>query len=163
MIFVTVGSMLGFDRLVSAMDEWAEQHPREEVFAQIGDGRYAPANMRWTRLLSPTEFRARLRASRLLVAHAGMGSFFTAMEAQRPVVMMPRLAARQEHTTDHQLHTLKWLSARSGVYAVNSEAELPEAIDRALSDATAFDRFDRFASSAFLVRLRESILNWAGD
>jgi UDP-N-acetylglucosamine transferase subunit ALG13 len=159
LIFVTVGSMLGFDRLIRAMDEWAAHHPTDEAFAQVGDGRYQPERMRWTRLLPPGEFKATLRQSKLLVAHAGMGSFFMAMEAQRPIVMMPRLAARHEHTTDHQVHTLRWISRKPGVYAANSEAELPGAIERALNDSTAFGRFERFASPAFVARLRESILN----
>lgn len=76
MIFVTVGSMFGFDRLIKAMDFWAKKNSDISVFAQVGEGRYVPEHIRWTRLLSPPEFKATVASSRLIVAHAGMGSFF---------------------------------------------------------------------------------------
>ena len=159
MIFVTVGQMLGFDRLIEAMDAWTSAHPGREVFAQIGDGRYEPGAMRWTRIVPPNEFRATVASAELIVAHAGMGSFFVAMEAQKPIVMLPRIEARREHTTDHQVHTLKWLREKPGVYAADSEDELPGAIERALAEATVFDGFRRFAPEPFVAKLRQAILN----
>ena len=44
-IFVTIGSMFPFDRLIRAMDAWAAAQPerRVELLAQIGDGGYEPA------------------------------------------------------------------------------------------------------------------------
>jgi UDP-N-acetylglucosamine transferase subunit ALG13 len=130
-IIVTTGTMLPFDRLVRAMDLWAEQHPLEEAFAQIGDGIYEPKNMRWARFVAPGEFADRVRASSLIVAHAGTGSFFLAAETGKAVVMLPRLAANREHTTDHQVHTARWLSDKRGVYIAMTEAELPAAIAKA--------------------------------
>jgi UDP-N-acetylglucosamine transferase subunit ALG13 len=157
-IFVTVGQMLGFDRLIEAMDLWAKAHPDREVFAQIGDGGYAPGAMGWTRIVPPNEFRGAVARSELIVAHAGMGSFFVAMEARKPIVMLPRIQARQEHTTDHQIHTLKWLRQKPGVYAADSEDQLPGQIERALAEATVFETFDRFAPAPFVARLRQAIL-----
>ena len=159
MIFVTVGQMLGFDRLIEAMDRWAKTHPERETFAQIGDGRYAPTAMPWTRMIPPVEFKSKVASAELIVAHAGMGSYFMAMEAQKPIVMLARLEARQEHTTDHQVHTLKWLRKKPGVYAADSEDLLSGEIERALADATAFDTFDRFAPAPFVAKLRKAILN----
>ena len=159
MIFVTVGQMLGFDRLIEAMDLWAKANPDHEVFAQIGEGGYTPSAMGWTRMVPPDAFRDKAAAAELLVAHAGMGSFFVAMEAQKPIVMLARLQARQEHTTDHQVHTLKWLREKPGVYAADTEHELPRQIERALADATAFAKFDRFAPASFVAKLRQAILS----
>jgi UDP-N-acetylglucosamine transferase subunit ALG13 len=158
-IFVTVGQMLGFDRLVEAMDLWAKAHPEREVFAQIGDGRYAPTAMPWTRMIPPVEFKSKVAAAELIVAHAGMGSYFIAMEAQKPIVMLARLEARQEHTTDHQVHTLKWLRLKPGVYAADNEDQLPGQIERALADATVFYSFSRSAPAAFVAKLRQAILS----
>ena len=159
MIFVTVGQMLGFDRLIQAMDLWAKAHPEREVFAQIGDGRYAPSAIPWTRMIPPVEFKGKAASAELIVAHAGMGSYFTAMEAQKPIVMLARLEARQEHTTDHQVHTLKWLREKPGVYAADNEDQLPGQIERALADTTAFDTFSRFAPAALVANLRQAILS----
>ena len=38
MIFVTVGSMMPFNRLIDTMDRWAAARPDVEMFAQIGGG-----------------------------------------------------------------------------------------------------------------------------
>jgi UDP-N-acetylglucosamine transferase subunit ALG13 len=159
LIFVTVGQMLGFDRLIIAMDAWATDHPDQEVFAQIGDGAYVPNAMRWTRMVPPGEFMEKVRSTELIVAHAGMGTFFVAMEAQKPIVMMPRMRAKKEHTTDHQLHTLTWLREKPGVYAADSECDLPGAIGAAKRASTVFETFDRFAPATFVAKLRDAMLN----
>lgn len=156
MIFVTVGQMLGFDRLIEAMDRWTKDHPNRNVFAQIGDGAYTPISMNWTRMVPPAEFETKIRSADLIVAHAGMGSFFAAMEAQKPIVMMARLSARLEHTTDHQVHTLRWLRQKPGVYAADTENDLQREIARALSDVIAFEKFERFAPAPFVAKLREA-------
>jgi UDP-N-acetylglucosamine transferase subunit ALG13 len=154
-ILVTVGSMMPFDRLISGMDGWARQHPDEDVLAQIGGGSYLPTKMRWTRVLPPGEFREAVRAASIMVAHAGMGSFFVAMEMQKPIVMLPRIAASREHTTDHQLHTLQWLRDRPGVYAAMSAEQLTPAIDAALNEGNAaIGKLNCFAPESFLTDVR---------
>jgi UDP-N-acetylglucosamine transferase subunit ALG13 len=158
MIFVTVGQMLGFDRFVRAMDGWAANNPQEQVFAQIGDGSYKPSTMKWVAKLSSKEFRRAARESELIVAHAGMGSFFVAMEAGKAIVMMPRHAELSEHTTDHQIHTLRWLRLKSGVFAADTDQDLPLAIEQArISNATK-GAFQTYAPSDFTSRLRREIL-----
>lgn len=131
MILVTVGTMLPFDRLVRAMDIWATEHPNEEIFAQIGDGLYRPRAMRWSRLLTTAEFADMVGRCSILVAHAGTGSFFLAAEKSKPLVMLPRRAALHEHTTDHQVHTARWLKEKPGVYVAMEERELAGAITAA--------------------------------
>lgn len=155
MILVTIGTMLPFDRLVEAMDRWAAAHPSEEVFAQIGQGSYEPRHMPWTRLLPPEAFADRARRAALIVAHAGTGSYFLAAELCKPIVMLPRLSANREHTTDHQLHTAAWLRDKPGVHVALSEDELPGAITQALGEgADAVRRFPPFAPEPFLSRIR---------
>ncbi|MBH5398281.1 glucuronosyltransferase [Bradyrhizobium sp. CNPSo 4010] len=160
MIFVTVGSMMAFDRLIVSMDKWALVHPGSDVLAQIGAGTYRPIHMRWTRMLPPSTFQEAVRKSAIIVAHAGMGSYFVAAEMGKPVVMLPRLAANREHTTDHQLHTIKWLRDRPGVYAAMSDAELDFAIDRAMTGGgIAGADFTNFAPEPFLRRVRDFLVN----
>ena len=155
MIFVTVGSMMAFDRLILSMDKWALTHGHGDVLAQIGDGTYRPNHMRWTRMLSPSKFQETVCNAAIMVAHAGMGSYFVASEMRKPIVMLPRLAVNREHTTDHQLHTIKWLRERPGVYAAMSDDELDSAIDKAMTDArVAGTDFQKFAPEPFLSRVR---------
>jgi UDP-N-acetylglucosamine transferase subunit ALG13 len=160
MIFVTVGSMMAFDRLILSMDKWALAHGDSDVLAQIGDGTYRPSHMRWTQMLSPSEFQEAARNASIMVAHAGMGSYFVAAEMRKPIVMLPRLAVNREHTTDHQLHTIKWLRDRPGVYAAMSDDELDSAIDKAMTgEHVAGADFTKFAPEPFLRRVRHFLVN----
>ena len=131
MIFVTVGSMFPFERMIHTMDDWASQHPEQQVFAQIGGGKYEPRHMRWQRIIAPNDYKKVVQSCRVIVAHAGTGSVFTASEFRKPIVLLPRRAAQKEHTTDHQLDTAKWLEDREGIFIAWSEKELAVAIERA--------------------------------
>jgi UDP-N-acetylglucosamine transferase subunit ALG13 len=130
-IFVTVGSMFPFDRLIGMMDNWTFQNPRQEVFAQIGGGKYEPKYMRWNRILAPNAYKQVVQSSRLIVAHAGTGSVFTACSFCKPIVLVPRRAAEREHTTDHQLDTARWLEDKPGIFIAWSEDDLGRALERA--------------------------------
>lgn len=160
MILVTIGTMVPFDRLVRAADRWAADHPEEEVVAQIGDqGVYEPRHMRWMRMVGPQEFAELVDQSRLLIAHAGTGSFFLAAERAKPVVLFPRRASFKEHTTDHQVHTARWLREKPGVYVAMTEEELPTAIAAALSRSeVVVDAVPPHAPASFLARIREALL-----
>jgi UDP-N-acetylglucosamine transferase subunit ALG13 len=159
MIFVTVGSMMAFDRLILSMDKWARRRAHSDILAQIGGGTYRPSHMRWTRMLSPSKFQEAVGNAAVMVAHAGMGSYFVAAEMRKPIVMLPRLAVNHEHTTDHQLHTIKWLRDRPGVYAAMSDDELDSAIDKAMTEGClAGADFTDFAPEPFLRRVRRFLI-----
>jgi UDP-N-acetylglucosamine transferase subunit ALG13 len=130
MMFVTVGSMFPFERMIRIMDDWTSQHSRE-VFAQIGGGKYEPRHMRWQRIIPPDEYKKMVQSCRLIISHAGTGSVFTASEFFKPIVLVPRRADLNEHTTDHQLDTAKWLEGKPGIFIAWSEQELAQAIEQA--------------------------------
>jgi len=111
-IFVSVGTVLPFDRLIRAMDAWAAAHPEEEAVAQIGRGSFEPAHMRWSRTLGWEAYDGTVAAARLMVAHAGTGSVLTASEWAKPIVLLPRRARLGEHRSDHQIETAAWLRGR---------------------------------------------------
>lgn len=158
MIFVTVGSMMPFNRLIRNMDKWAQEN-EQDVLAQIGAGSYVPSHMRWARMLSPSKFKDAVRDASIMVAHAGMGSYFVAMEMRKRIVLLPRRASNQEHTTDHQLHTIQWLREKSGVYVARSDDELTYAIDRALIEGNvSTGDFREFAPEPFLTKIRQFLV-----
>jgi UDP-N-acetylglucosamine transferase subunit ALG13 len=128
MIFVTVGGQLPFDRLVHAVDRWAVDHPEELVFAQIGASRNPPSQIEWKRFLTHTDFLAKARSAKVIVAHAGVGSILTAMELAKPIVVMPRRAHLGEHRNDHQSATVSHLVEYGISVAANEEA-LTELLD----------------------------------
>jgi len=162
LIFVTVGTLLPFDRLIQAMDEWAMQHPETEVFAQVGAATYLPRQMSWVRELTPAEFIARVEQCSVLVAHAGIGSIITAAEIGRPVVLFPRRRALGEHLSDHQLHTVDRLSSRDGILVANDESELESRIDEAGRLAPAA-LLSRNAPEPLVQFLRDRFRDWLKD
>jgi UDP-N-acetylglucosamine transferase subunit ALG13 len=159
MIFVTVGSMFPFERMIRMMDNWTSRNPGQEVFAQIGSGKYEPQRMRWQRIIAPDEYKKVVQSCALIVAHAGTGSVFTASEFRKPIVLIPRRAAQKEHTTDHQLDTAKWLEEKPGIFIAWSEEELAQAIERA---GRAADNFQSLippsAPQPFLDRIRRFLV-----
>lgn len=130
-IFVTVGSSLPFDRLIEAADAWAGT-TTHEVFAQVGNSQFAPRHMRYAKMLTPSQFSEKVQSSVLVVAHAGMGTVISAMEAGKPIVVMPRQVAGREVTTDHQVHTAHWLKDKAGVFVARAEDELGVVVAAAL-------------------------------
>ena len=129
MIFVTIGSMFPFDRMIRAMDAWAAAQ-EEEILAQIGAGAFEPRHMAWVRRLERPDYAAAIARARLVVAHAGVGSIVAAGEQGKPIVVLPRRAALGEHTSDHQVETASWLRGKPGVRVAESEADLPACISR---------------------------------
>jgi UDP-N-acetylglucosamine transferase subunit ALG13 len=157
-IFVTIGSMFPFDRLVRAMDAWAAAHPGEEVLAQIGDGGFTPSHMRWLRRLDQDAFTGIAGRAEVIVAHAGMGSVITAGQVGTPIVVLPRQKDRGEHNTDHQLATARWLRGRPGVFVAPAEQELDRRIAEARAAADGrLPSLPPTAPPEFIARLRAGL------
>lgn len=160
MIFVTIGSMFPFDRMIRQMDVWAGARSAggeaEEILAQIGAGDYEPRHMTWVRRLDRTEYAATVARSRLIVAHAGVGSVVSAGEKGKPIVVLPRREGLGEHTSDHQVETAGWLRGKPGVHVADDETQLAGRIADAMErsgDAAAIAATD----PAFIDRLRSFI------
>lgn len=123
MILLTVGTQLPFDRFVEIVDRHAPQLP-DRVFAQVGRGKYVPANMEWKPFIGPIEFEERVRTCSLIISHAGIGTIVMAQKHRKPMVLFPRLAVLDEHRNDHQLATVQALGDRQGIRTAMTEEEL---------------------------------------
>jgi UDP-N-acetylglucosamine transferase subunit ALG13 len=156
-IFVTIGSMFPFDRMIRAMDDWAAAAPGEEVLAQIGAGAFEPRHMTWVRRLERPDYAARIAGARIVVAHAGVGSIVSAGEQGKPIVVLPRRAALGEHTSDHQVETVGWLRGKPGIHVAATEADLPACIAAAASAAASGERIAPTAAPDFIARIRRFI------
>lgn len=134
MIFASVGSMLPFDRFVKAVDDWAAANPARQVLIQIGEGAYEPRHAPWVRIMPHAEYRRRLEACDLFVAHVGMGSILQGLESRKQMLLLPRLASQKEHTTDHQLHTADRFRDTPGLMIVEDVPALQAAMTRLLDE-----------------------------
>ena len=158
MIFVTVGGQLPFERLVRAVDVWAGERGRTDVFVQTGGGAYRPQNLRFQDALRPTEFRATMEKATAVVGHAGMGTILSALELGKPLLVLPRRAAFHETRNDHQVETARRFAAQNKLLAAYEESELAALLDRIESHA-APDRISTSAPPALLDRIRRFALD----
>ena len=129
MILVSVGTQLGFDRLVRSVDEWHTTRPDVEMHFQIGNGEYRPRHGKWTRFMDFGAYHELARQSDLLVSHAGMGALLTALEMELPLLVMPRRGHLGEHRNDHQQDAARHIFPTFGVTTVRGTNELRSALD----------------------------------
>ena len=124
MILVAVGTQFPFDRLVETVDRWAATSGTSDVVAQIGPSSYVPNAIQAHAFLPPKEFQALLEQADLVIAHCGMGSILSALSHGKPIVVMPRSAAKGEHRNDHQYATAQRFSDQPGVTVAWDETDL---------------------------------------
>ena len=128
MIFVTVGHQMPFDRLIRAVDEWAQTNARTDVFAQVGRGAYQPQNIQAMAFLSPEEFDQKMNEASAVVAHAGTGTIIAALQRGKPLLVMPRQSRLGETRNDHQIPTARHFAGAGYLLAANDETQLPQRI-----------------------------------
>jgi UDP-N-acetylglucosamine transferase subunit ALG13 len=156
MIFVTVGTDLPFDRLVLAVDTWAGERGRSDVFAQVGRSRCQPRHLRSQPFLEPEEYRDCFNQASVIVAHAGMGTILSALQWGKPLLVMPRRASLGEHRNEHQLATARHLASLDKINVSFDEASLREELDR-LATLTPRARIGPHAGEALVGALRDFI------
>ena len=156
MIFVTVGSDLPFDRLVQAVDQWAHRRNMKDVFAQIGEAGYKPGFIASKKFLGPTEFRDRFASASLIISHAGMGTILSALQHEKPILVMPRLAGLREVRNEHQLATSRRLLEMGKINVAFDVDELTRKLDH-LDDLKPREKITPFAGPELISALREFI------
>lgn len=102
MIFVTLGTQkFQMNRLIKAVDKLASKI-EEEFFIQAGHSTYKPEHCGYQHFLTKEEYREKIENCRILITHAGVGTIIEGINAGKPVIVVPRLAAMKEHVDDHQ-------------------------------------------------------------
>lgn len=130
MIFVATGTQFPFDRLIQYIDEWAQNHPNEQVKAQIGDGNYKPNYIQFDRFMGIDEYNQAISQAKLFISHAGMGNIISAKENSTPIIVVNRQASLGEHRNDHQTEGLEWMSQLPGVWTASSKEQLFGLLDQ---------------------------------
>lgn len=159
MIFVTVGTDLPFDRLIKAVDAWAEESNERDIFAQIGEGGWHPRHIEFKEFMEPPEFNERFAGADVIVAHAGMGTILTALNAGKGIIVMPRIARLGEHRNEHQLATAKRMSSLGLVVVADNEKELVSNLCR-LDQIRANFTIGKFAEEKLIMKLRSFISHY---
>jgi UDP-N-acetylglucosamine transferase subunit ALG13 len=160
MIFVTVGTQLPFDRLVGAVDGWAQERNRTDVFAQVGPTSVRPRHIAFAPFIDAGEFHQRVSEATVVVAHAGMGSILTALEMGKPIIVMPRRADLMEHRNDHQMATARQLLSQGRVHVAFDETELLAKLEQ-VDSIRAAERISPHASPQLIGVIRQFITSQA--
>jgi UDP-N-acetylglucosamine transferase subunit ALG13 len=155
-IFVTVGTQLPFDRLITAVDGWAASKTKSDVFAQVGPTSIQPRHIEYENFISPAQCRERMLAARVVVAHAGMGTILSALEMGKPLLVLPRRAMLGEHRNDHQLATARRFAELGTVGVALDEHELHAKLD-ALDALASPEGIGPYAPAPFIAALRDFI------
>ena len=129
MIFVTVGGMRGFERLVCQMDLIAGEL-EEHVMMQIGSTDYEPRNCDYSRFMPRDDMKKLYAGARVVVCHAGIGSILTAVKHKKPLILVPRIKRYGEHIDDHQLEIAREMESR-GITVVYDISNLQSAVENA--------------------------------
>lgn len=126
MLLVTTGTNeQPFDRLVRAA---ADLSQREDAFVQYGSSREPHGAGEWVEFLTFDELADRMRAARVVVCHAGVGSIMLARKCGHRPVVLPRRVHLGEAVDDHQLHMGRRLHDAGIVTLVEDERELATAV-----------------------------------
>jgi beta-1,4-N-acetylglucosaminyltransferase len=127
MIFVTIGVMYGFERLVTRMDEIAGKIS-ESVVMQIGETVYQPKYAKYFKYTSRDEMEDLYRNARVIVGHAGIGTITKALEHKKTVILVPRMKKYNELINDHQLEIAKELEKEGTATIVYNIEDLESAL-----------------------------------
>ena len=130
MIFLTVGTLFPFDRLVRAVDSAVGKGLiKDEVFAQIGCDSFKPKNMGYVELLDKNTFDKKVNKATHLISHAGIGTITMALDFNKPILVMPRRKHLKEHVNDHQVATARKFEELGHVLVAYKTEELLERIE----------------------------------
>ena len=156
MIFVIAGTQEPFDRMLRAIDEWAVGQDHF-IFAQIADAKYKPANFSFVDFISPLEFNENFKKADIIISHAGMGTIIMALEHQKPILVMPRLAKFGEHRNDHQLATAKGFEKLGLINVAYDEIELLQKLD-IIQTFKPSRQIGKYADSQLIDTIRQFIV-----
>lgn len=156
MIFLTVGTQLGFDRLVKIVDEAAPKI-KHKIFAQIGNSSYIPKNFEFVKNLELAEFEKHFSSADLIVSHAGMGTIISSLVESKPIWVCPRRFSLKEHRNDHQVHTVNKFKSFSGFSTFEDVSELISLVEAMDFDSRKISKVSDFAEVKMLDRLEKII------
>lgn len=157
MIFVTIGTQEPFNRLIKAMDQLAFEMKGIEFVAQTVKGSYKPEYMKNLNFLSPSEFNYYFQKAELIVSHAGMGTILSALVAEKPILVMPRLFLYKEHRSDHQIATTRAFEKLKYINTAYNEIELKTKVKQMIHNSISLHKIGNFASEELIQDIKEFI------
>ncbi|WP_261844974.1 glycosyltransferase [Aliamphritea ceti] len=139
MIFLTVGSQMPFDRMVSIVNEWSSLNPHIEIVAQVGNSNSSFTNLTTIKNVKPKEYDQYISRAELVIGHAGMGTVITCRDLNKPLVVMSRRGDLFETRNDHQIATTKWIKNFPYIEEFSTVEELGISINKLLDKSVEME------------------------
>jgi UDP-N-acetylglucosamine transferase subunit ALG13 len=156
--FVTVGTVMPFDRLVEAVASLDKANGRpSRIVAQVGRGGATPSGLECREMMEFDAVTALLDRAKVVFCHGGTGSLITALRAGCRVVAMPRRPDLGEHYDDHQIEIVRAFAARGIIEMAEDVPDIASALARALSKQPQRATTDY---SPLIERLRQLAAEW---
>ncbi|RZK24059.1 MAG: glycosyl transferase family 28 [Flavobacterium sp.] len=159
MIFITTGTQEPFERLIKAMDEVAPKLSGMPIMAQAFKTGYFVQNFDIIEFMSPTDFEHYFNEAHLIVSHAGMGTIITALQRNKPILVLPRLLKYKEHRSDHQYDTAKKMEELGYINVAYDEKELQNKLVTLLAaeDLNGLHKISQHASEGLINSIKDSL------
>jgi UDP-N-acetylglucosamine transferase subunit ALG13 len=135
-----------FDRLARAVDELqASGVVGDDFLVQLGACSYEPRHARFERYMSFGALCEHVRASAVVITHAGAGSTLVCIQQGKHPIMVPRRSGLGEHVDEHQVPFARKLSEGGLATTVEDLADLPAVISATRGKSARSDAMGRAA------------------
>jgi beta-1,4-N-acetylglucosaminyltransferase len=159
LIFVTVGNdFRDFSRLIKKIDEIVP-HIHRETIIQRGHSKYLPINVKYFDFVPIDSATKYIKASELVISHAGIGTIILCKENAIPLIILPRRKKYNEHMNDHQMEIAQMLEQRKekNIYVVYEEEQLEEKIEEVLKDKRKRTPIENIGRAKLIKTIREFV------
>lgn len=132
MILVTLGTQdKTFVRLLEKIDQLINNGLiKDKVIVQAGFTKYNSENMEIFDLIPQDEFNSLMDKADIIITHGGVGNIISALEKNKKVIAVPRLAKYGEHINDHQTQIIAKFNALGYIIGLQDVEELDDAIKK---------------------------------
>lgn len=130
MILVTLGTQdKNFVRLLEKIDQLINNGLiKDKVIVQAGFTKYNSENMEIFDLIPQDEFNDLMDKADIIITHGGVGNIISALEKNKKVIAVPRLAKYCEHINDHQTQIIAKFNALGYIIGLQDVDELDDAV-----------------------------------
>lgn len=130
MILVTLGTQdKNFVRLLEKIDQLINNGLiKDKVIVQAGFTKYNSENMEIFNLIPQDEFNDLMDKADIIITHGGVGNIISALEKNKKVIAVPRLAKYGEHINDHQTQIIAKFNALGYIIGLQDVDELDDAV-----------------------------------
>ena len=137
-VLVVVGTFRGgMDRLLQLIDGASPLPGSPLVTCQIGHSKYVPHTAQWYRWKPDQEFQDDISEADLIITHDGSNTIASALEAAKPVVVVPRTPFELDYDSNAEL--ANELSKRAWVKLATNAEGLRAAVARITDLAPEWD------------------------